>query len=89
MMDMISREGARNAVVQSGSAMDAVAAINALPAVPSASVSPDVAALVEAVKRVKAHADNMPRLADFHATCCQCWRCTEDEMFAALAALTA
>ena len=32
-MDLIKREDARNAVVQSGGAMDAVAAINALPAV--------------------------------------------------------
>ena len=62
------------------------AAINAIPAV-QPTVSPGVAALVEAVEVLLMQHDfeNPMRQADYHGDICQCRRCRMDGLRAALA----
>lgn len=49
-------------------------------------VTPEVQALVEAAKWLRATAQNGFRTADFHSSECSCPRCAEDALFAALTA---
>lgn len=49
-------------------------------------VSPEVQALVDALDRLEVFRKTQMRTADYHPEDCGCYRCTEDEVFAALAA---
>ena len=59
----------------------------ATPTLSEALKVPEIAALVEAVKRVHEVRENQFRTADYYGDGCKCWRCAEDAMFAALRAI--